>query len=265
MNLLLISYFLIGVSSSFLSGLLGIGGGLIIIPSLVWAFAYFHVVPSNQLMHVVIATSLASSIVNLISSVIAHHRKKNIEWPVFRRMSLGILLGAFFLGPAIMLILSGNTLKAFFGIICFIFSIQMILPKKNKHEETHLPGNLWLSTLSLLIGTLSVILGLAGGVMVATTLNHYSMNMRKVIGTTASVALLLSLSGTLSLMLISEKDIDGNTGLINWLAFLFIALPSPFFSPLGAKVAQKLPIPLLKKIFAGLIFIIGIKMLLPNY
>lgn len=258
-------YLLTGVISSFLSGLLGIGGGLIIIPALMFIFSHFNIIDSTNLMHITIGTSLASAIINLVSSTLAHHRQGNIRWPVFRLMIPGVLVGALLIGPAIMFSLPNHALKIIFGTACFFFSLQMILPKKNEGNE-NLPGKIIFSFLGLLTGTLSILLGLAGGVIIGTILNYYRMDMRKVVGTTASIAIVLSIAGTVSLMVLGSQETEvlpaWSTGFIYWPALLGIALPSPFLAPLGAKAAQRLPVDTLKKLFAALIFIIGIKMLI---
>lgn len=266
MILLYSAYLLTGVLSSFLSGLLGIGGGLIIVPALMFVFSYFHIIHDQVLMPVVFATSLASSIANLSLSVISHQKHGNIRWDLFRRIIPSILLGAFFLGPFLMSFLSGSLLARIFGVACFFFSAHMFFPMKKSTGEEHLPGNWILSFLGVIIGTLSTLLGLAGGIMIGSLLNYCDMNMRKIIGTTAMIAIVLALAGSLGSVIIGHQT--ENTlppecfGFVYWPALLCLAIPSPLFAPLGAKIAQKLPVSLLKKCFASLILLVGIKMII---
>lgn len=261
-----LAYLSTGIVSSFLSGLLGIGGGLIVIPSLLFIFSYFHVGSTDILMHLVIGTSLASAIVNLFVSLRAHSRQGNVQWSTFRAMYPGVLAGALIIAPAIMSVISGNILQMIFGIFCFISSTLMFFPpKQSEQQEENLPNKKILALLGLFTGTLSVLLGLAGGVITSTILNHYHMNMRKIIGTTASIAFVLAISGTVSMMFLGYHETDilpkWSTGFIYWPALLCLALPSLFFTPLGARMAQTIPIHLLKKSFAVLIFVVGFKML----
>lgn len=261
-----LAYLFTGVFSSFLSGLLGIGGGLIVIPSLLFIFSYFHIGSSNILMHLVIGTSLASAIINLFVSLRSHSQQGNVQWSTFRSMSPGVIAGSLIIAPLIMVILSGNTLQIMFGLFCFISSALMFFPpKKDADRAENLPSKTILTILGVFTGTLSVLLGLAGGVIIGTILNHYHMNMRKVIGTTASIAIVLAISGTISMMILGYHETDilpkWSTGFIYWPALLCLALPTPFFTPLGAKTAQTMPIHLLKKSFAILIFVVGFKML----
>ena len=259
------SYLLTGILSSFFSGLLGIGGGLVIIPALMFIFAHFHVVDSQNLMHLVIGTSLASSILNLVFSVRAHHKKGNVRWSVFYIMCPGVLIGTLLVGPHLMSALSGNTLKTIFGVSCLFFSIQMIYPRKNSDAPEKLPGKVIMTLLGIITGTLSVLLGLAGGAIIGTALNYYHMEMRRIVGTTASVTLILATAGTIGLMTVSYHLSDlppDSIGFIYWPALVGIVISSPFFAPLGVKVAQRLPVHLLKKMFAAFVLIIGLKMLL---
>lgn len=259
-----LAYLLTGIFSSFLSGLLGIGGGLVIVPALLFIFVQYHVTDTDHLMHVVIATSLASAIVNLAFSVKSHYQQGNIRWSVFRMMSPGVFVGALFLGPLVMFLLSGSTLKIIFGVACFLLSTQMFFSRENKNTPENLPGTFVLSCLGVFTGVLSTLLGIAGGVMIGTALNYYHMNMHKVIGTTAAIAIVLSIAGSVGLMVVGYQQIGlptWSTGFVYWPAMLCVALPSPFFAPLGSKAAQYLPVSVLKKMFAILVFMVGLKML----
>jgi len=261
-----LTYFLTGIISSFLAGLLGIGGGLVIVPSLLFIFSYFNVINHAELMHVAMGTSLAASILNLVASFIIHSRRNNIEWPVFQAMLPGVMLGSLIIGPYVMTLLSTNTLQIVFGVACLLFGLHMLLPSKKIEQEENLPGKKTFAGLGVLTGTLSVLLGLAGGVIIGSILNFYHMNMRRVIGTTASIAMILAISGSVSLMILGYQNTiplpPWSTGFIYWPALFGVALPSLFITPLGAKAANQLPVPLLKRAFALLVLAVGSKMLL---
>lgn len=254
-----------GCFASFLSGLLGIGGGLLVVPALFFVFTQFHVIPTPELMHVVIGTSLATSVINLIFSVTAHQRQGAVRWPVFVAMSPGVIAGALLIGPSIMKITPGDVLKIIFGVFCLISAAQMIFRKKNVSDQENLPGKTKLFLLGLTTGSVSSLLGIAGGMMTGTILNYCHMDMRKVVGTTSAICLVLSVSGTIGMMVVGYHEPDlpkWTTGFIYWPAFFGIVLPSLFITSLGATLAHKLPVPVLKNIFAVLVFVIGLKMLL---
>lgn len=265
MALLFTAYLLTGIFSSFLSGLLGIGGGLIIVPALSYIFSYFNVISPDSLMHIVIATSMASAITNLAFSFSSHSRQNNIDWSVVKNFSPGIIIGSLFIGPLIMLVLSSSHLQMIFGLSCLYFGIQMFFSGKKANAEEKLPSRPTLLSLGLGAGTLSTLVGISGGTIIGTILNYYHMNMRKVIGTTTAIAFLLAITGTLGLLVVgyrAEISLPWCTGFVYWPAVLGIALPSPLFAPLGAKLAHKLPTNTLRKLFALLLLIVGIKMML---
>lgn len=263
--MLFLLYLLLGCFASFLSGLLGIGGGLLVVPALFFVFTQFQVIPTPQLMHVVIGTSLATSIINLIFSVTAHQRQGAVRWSVFVAMAPGVIAGALLIGPVIMKITSGDALKIIFGVFCLISAAQMIFRKKNIAAQENLPSKTIMILLGLVTGSVSSLLGIAGGMMTGTILNYCRMDMRKIVGTTSAICLVLSISGTIGMMVVGYHQPNlpkWTTGFIYWPAFLGIVLPSLLITSLGANLAHKLPVNILKNIFAVLVFVIGLKMLL---
>lgn len=159
-------YLLIGCISSFLSGLLGIGGGLIIVPALSFVFTKFHIIAPQQLMHIVVATSLASAIVNLMFSVKTYHQHGSVRWSILLEMLPGIILGALVLAPSIMFIIKGEYLKVMFGIFCLVMAIQMLVGQKYLvHSQENLPNKIGMFFIGLTISSISTLLGITGGVL----------------------------------------------------------------------------------------------------
>jgi uncharacterized membrane protein YfcA len=264
MIILFTAYLLTGILSSFLSGLLGIGGGLIIVPALTYIFSYFDVIPSDSLMHIVIATSMAGAITNLAFSLSSHYRQNNIDWRTVKIFSPGIIIGSLFIGPLIMLVLSSSHLQVIFGLSCLYFGLQMFFSGQKANAEEKLPSRSTLFSLGLGAGTLSTLVGISGGTIIGTILNYYHMNMRKVIGTTTAIAFILTITGTIGLLVVGYQakiSLPWCTGFIYWPAVLGIALASPLFAPIGVKLGHKLPTDTLRKLFAFLMLLVGIKMM----
>jgi len=265
-NLILFGlYILLGCIASLLSGLLGIGGGLVIVPTLLYVFSAFHIVNPEQLMHLTIGTSLACSVVNLMSSVRVHHSKNIIRWTVFKMLSPGVVVGALVLAPIIVHFASSDFLKMLFGAFCLFSAINMVMTKSHANYQEKIPPNFVLFLWGLLTGGLSAILGIAGGVFIGSFLHYCKMNIREIIATSASVSLVLAVSGSIGLLLVGihQPHLPSySTGYIYWPAFIFISIPGLLFARMGAKLAHKLPVHMLKKLFAGLILVVGIKILM---
>jgi hypothetical protein len=259
-----IIYVVLGCCAGFLSGLFGIGGGMIIVPALAAIFAQFQIVDSAQIMHMTVGTSLASSIITLIFTVNAYQKHGSVRWPVVAKLGPGIALGASVLGPSIILYLNTQHLKMAFSLFCLCIAAQIFFTKKgNEGLVENLPGKLWLFILGLFTGTLSSLLGIAGGAITGAILNFYHMNIRKVLGTSAAISIVIAIAGTIGLIFAGYHQTDlpkWSTGFIYWPAFLGIAIPSPFLTPLGTKLAHKLNTVVLKKLFAVLLIVIAIKM-----
>jgi len=260
-------YFSLGCFASFLSGLLGIGGGLIIVPGLVFIFTKMHIVDPSQLMHMVVGTSLASSIVNLVSSTMAHQHHRAVLWPVFFSVAPGAMIGAMFLGPGLILIIESHYLKILFGVFCLVVSTHMLLSKKSAqaHDEVLVLPRKWKLFLGGLFSAgLSTLLGIAGGIMIGTLLQYCRLAMRNVVATSAPICLSIAVTGTAGLMVAGFHQTGlpaYSTGFIYWPALIGIVLPSLIVVPIGARIAHKLPAVKLKKIFALLVLVIGAKML----
>lgn len=259
------SYLLLGCLAGFLSGLLGIGGGLVMVPGLAFIFDHFAVVPHSQLMHLSIGTSLASSIINLIIATRAHHMRNAVKWSVFQAMWPGVLGGTLVIGPLIMIMVNEKILQILFGVFCLLIFLQFVLQKHGAMVEERLPGKKQLALIGLGIGSLSTLLGIAGGAMVGSVLHHYHVDARKVVGTSASVSIIIAVTATIGLFFASRGQTllpTYSTGYLYWPAFIAAAIPSVLVTPLGAKLAHVMPVHLLKKLFGGLMLVIGIKMLL---
>lgn len=255
---------LVGAITGIFSGLLGVGGGLIIVPSLMIILDHYQIVAGGQLMHVCIGTSLACGIPNLLNASFQHNKRKMVRWSVFYASLPGVLLGAFILGPVLVLYLNDNYLKILFGLFCLFISLYLLLFKKLQGEEK-LPGKIALSLYGFFVAAVSTLLGIAGGAIIGALFSIWKMGPREVVGTISAIGLPITIAGTIGIILISHDQAGLpalSTGYVYWPAFFGIALPGLITVSLGAHLSHKLPVALLKKIFACLVLIIGLKMLL---
>jgi uncharacterized membrane protein YfcA len=257
----LIGYLLLGAFAGTIAGLFGVGGGLIIVPIL--AIMFKHQEFSNDIiMHLAIGTSLATIILTSISSVIAHHRRGAVLWPVFMQLAPGILAGAFG-GAYIADLISSDILKIGVGVFAVIAAVKMILDFKPQPQR-ELPGKAGMTLVGGGIGVISALIGIGGGTLTTPFLLWCNKTIRNAIATSAACGLPIAVAGAAGYIrtgLDSQILPEWSSGYVYWPALFGITLASVIFAPLGAWLAHKLPMDLLKKCFALLLAVIGIRLL----
>lgn len=254
-------YLLIGVFSGTTAGLLGLGGGIIIVPALAFVFAHYNFIPHTQVMHMAIGTSLATIIVTLLASLVAHTRHESVKWHLVKFMWPWLLIGAC-LGALIANFLPTYFLRVTFSFFLFYTSAKIIFARTIE-EDKPLPSPNIIRAVSIGAGSLSGILGVGAGATLIPFFLHCKLTIREAAGTAVATGIVISLMASASFMLLgwSTVHLPWSTGYVYWPAFLGIGLTSIFFAPLGAYLAYKLPATPLKFILAVFLFLIGIDML----
>ncbi|CCH50059.1 sulfite exporter TauE/SafE family protein [Pseudodesulfovibrio piezophilus] len=254
-------YIILGAFAGVFAGLLGIGGGLVIVPMLNIAFELQNF-PDVHIQHVALGTSLATIIFTSMSSMRAHHKRGAINYSAFWRLTPGIITGTF-LGAWFASILSTMFLKALFGIFLFYVATQMLTGKKASASR-ELPGAAGIFGVGNGIGIFSALVGIGGGTLTVPFLSWCNQTMHTAIATAAAVGLPIALVGTTGFIIngLGVEGIPGpHVGYIYIPAFLGIISTSILTAPLGAKLAHSLPVDKLKRIFALLLYVVGTKML----
>jgi uncharacterized membrane protein YfcA len=259
-DLLLLVVF--GGLAGVLAGLLGIGGGIIIVPVLAQVFIHQDVSPA-VLMHVAIGTSLATIVVTSVSSIRAHQQRGAIEWQVVKRITPGIIAGGL-LGAAVATLLSGPTLRVVFAIFLLIVAVRMLqggaVPAHRK-----LPGTAGMLGAGGLIGTVSTLMGVGGGTMSVPFLTWCNVTVRHAVATSAAIGLPIALTGAASYAVTGWGQADlppWSIGYINLPALVGIVVASIVAAPLGAALAHRIDPTLLKRLFAVFLAIMGFRLLL---
>ena len=253
-------YIPLGMFAGLMAGLFGIGGGLIIVPALVAIFSYLGF-DSAITMHLAIGTSLATIIFTSLSSVWAHHKKGAVLWAVFSKLALGIVVGAVtagFIADAI----PSKGLQWFFAIFELYVAIQMTLGFK-PDASRELPGNTAMLGAGAIIGTISSFVGIGGGTLTVPFLMWCNTSIHKAIATSAACGLPIALAGTVGFIISGWNETllpNYSLGYIHLPSLLGIVSTSVLFAPLGAKLAHRLPVALLKRVFAGFLFLLAIYM-----
>ena len=258
----LLLYLTLGAFAGVMAGMLGVGGGLIIVPVLAWIFGRQQV-SDALIMHLAIGTSLASIVVTSISSVRAHHQRGAVLWPAFWRLTPGIVIGAW-LGAAVADVLSSAALTKIFAVFVLMVSAQMAFGAKPAPQR-ELPGAAGMAGTGGVIGVVSAIVGIGGGSLTVPFLIWCNIQMRQAVATSAACGLPIALAGALGFIVTGFNAADlpaWSLGYVYGPALIGVAFTSMLTAPLGAKLAHTLPTDSLKKIFAVFLAVIGTKMLL---
>jgi len=257
----LVWYLATGVFAGFIAGLFGVGGGLVIVPILVLVFTQTGV-DQNIIIHLAIGTSLATIVATSISSVIAHHRHQAVLWPVFMRMTPGILFGAW-LGAQLAALFSSAVLGNIFGAFELLVAAKMLLGF-NPQQSRSIPGITGLTGISIIIAALSALIGIGGGTLSVPFLAWCRVRIQQAVGTAAALGLPIAVSGMLGFTYagwLVENLPPYSLGFVYLPAWLGISAASVMLAPAGAKLAHRLPADKLRKIFAIFLAILGILML----
>lgn len=255
-------YLLVGAFTGLVAGLFGIGGGLVIVPSLVFVFQQTATIPNNLLMHVAVGTSLAVMIITSLSAARSHNQIDRILWPVFHKLWPGLISGTLS-GSLIAAWVPTDWLKMFFGLFLFFVAIKMLLEKQVTHQAS-LPKPWIIILVCFLIGLLSGLLGVGGGILLVPFMVYCGINPRKIAGLSNSCAVTIASIGTLSFLITGlheTKALNNTLGYIYWPAVLLIGITSSLVAPLGATLHYKLPSHQLRYGFIILIILTALKML----
>jgi len=251
-------YLLLGSFVGLLAGLLGVGGGLIIVPILAAMFIY-NGLPYEIIMHLALGTSLASILFTSLSSVYSHHKHQAVNWSRVSKLCPGILLGAW-LGGLSASVLSTDILKPVFALFELLVAVYMLWGIKAQTHKSS-PSLLNFTTSGGIIGYISSIVGIGGGTMTVPWLMWHGSSIHKAIGTSAAAGFPIAVGGAMSYLYAGwEHNLlpQYSIGFIYLPALISIIISSVVFAPLGANLAHKLDVNKLKQIFAFLL--IGLAM-----
>ena len=258
-------YLAVGLFAGFLAGLLGVGGGLVIVPVLTFVFTAQHF-PEAHALHIALGTSLASIMFTSISSFRAHHTHGAVNWHIVRAITPGIVTGTL-LGTVLAAHLTTAFLKIFFVIFLFYVATQMLLDIRPKAHR-QLPGVLGMFGAGNVIGGVSSLVGIGGGTLSVPFMTWCNIKMHEAIGTSAAIGFPIAVAGAVGYVAngLAVKELPLlSLGYVYLPALLGVVAASMFTAPLGAKLAHRLPVQKLKKIFAMLLYVLGIRMALSLY
>ncbi len=257
----ILGYLAIGSVSGFFAGLLGIGGGVILVPAFLVALGKAGF-PDSVLFQTALGTSMATILFTALSSLRSHHSRGAVMWPVVRNFTPGILVGTL-LGAYIARHTPIEGLSIFFAVFLLFVALQLAFQLRPQAERI-LPGTAGQTAAALGIGVVSALVAIGGGAMTVPFLVWCNCPVRKAIGTAAAIGFPIAVGGTLGYVYNGwgvPGTRSGSLGFVYLPALLWTVLAAVSTAPLGARAAHVLPTTLLRRVFAVLLLIIAVRML----
>lgn len=251
-----------GVFAGILAGLLGVGGGIVIVPVLFFLFQSFGV-SAESAMLIATATSLATIVPTSVSSIRSHSKKGNVDVVLLKRWAVFILLGVL-AGSWLVTRVDGSVLTLMFAVIAILSALNMLFRTGKSALLHQLPGTAGQTAMGTSIGFFSAMVGIGGGTLSVPMLTLCNYPAHKAVGTASAIGLLISLPAALTMLVLGSTPADapaGTFGLVNIIGFSCIVPLTVLFAPVGASLATKLNAAKLKQVFAVVLLITGLRML----
>jgi uncharacterized membrane protein YfcA len=253
---------LAGAVAGVLAGLLGVGGGIVIVPALFYIFGYLDVDTSVR-MHLAVGTSLATIIPTSVRSMRAHQARGSFDGQLFRAWMPALVAGVV-VGSGLAGLANTFVLTVLFAVVALLVSLHMAFgrPEWRLASQPPRPPASWL--LAGCIGSISAMMGIGGGTLSVPSMSLFGVPIHRAVGTSAGFGLLIALAGTLGFMLTGwglTALPDFSVGYVNWLSFLLIVPATVLFVPLGARLAHSLSQTNLRRAFAFFLALTALRML----
>jgi len=257
----LTAYLGTGVIAGVMAGLMGVGGGIVVVPALVWIFAEAGL-GGDWIFHLAVGTSLATLIGTGSTSAYFHHRRGAVRWDLVLVLVPWLVVGAW-IGTAVAGSLEEIWLRRIFGLFLVYVGSSMLF-KRAQGESGELSGTLGIGLIGTGIGSLSALLGIGGGTLIVPFFARSGLDMRRAIASSAACGPPIALAGVFGYIAVGwgrDGLPAGSTGFVYWPAVVGILLASIPSAPLGALLAHSLPLLVLRRIFALLVLAVAAKLL----
>ena len=259
---LILELLAMGTIAGFLAGLLGVGGGMLMVPAMSWLLTN-QGVASGPAVKMAVATSMATILFTSLSSVRAHHRLGNVRWPTARALVPGVLAGGLAAGAGAFALLKGQGLALFFAAFIGYTALQMLLDRKPSPSRA-LPGPAGLFGVGAGVGFISGLLGAGGAFLSVPFMTWCNVPPREAVGTSAALGFPIAAASTLGYLVSGwnlPPALPGAFGYLYLPGLVLVAVASVLMAPLGARTAQRINVTLLKRFFAVLLFALALTML----
>ncbi|MBA2710665.1 MAG: sulfite exporter TauE/SafE family protein [Tatlockia sp.] len=244
---------------------MGIGGGIVVVPALIFLFQNNSTIPAELIMPMAIGTSLAVMVVTAQATIRFHYKKGNIAWPIYKLLAPGIALGTV-CGALLTDKLPTDFLKILFAVFLVFIAFKMLFDMHQKaHPRHNFPSRYKNQLISFFIGCQSGLLGIGGGALVIPYLNYCGLDIKKITPIAALCTITVAVIGTFAFISIGAFKTNlpaFSSGFVYWPAVIGIAIPSSFLAPFGARLTYLLPVKHLKYFFILLLLATTIELLI---
>lgn len=255
----IVAFVLLGLIAGFFAGLLGVGGGIVTVPVMSLLILPYLDFPSEHIMHIAVASSLAAIIPTSIMSAYGHHRQGGVVWPIAIKFTPGLLLGGIS-GALMASHISTDALQLGFAFFLIFVAIYMLFSPESWIQPVEGRDKIF-SGVSFPIAFLSAVLGVGGGTMTVPYLLWRGIDIRKAVGISAYCGLPIAIASSITFFVIQQSElIESQVDFLYLPAALGISLGSIFFAPIGAKFTQKLPVLKIKQLFAFVLVIASVEL-----
>ncbi len=252
----------IGALAGVLAGLLGVGGGIVLVPAFFYAFQTLGY-DGPQLMQLCLATSLATIVVTSVRSVLSHNKKAAVDWAILRAWAPGIALGAI-IGVAVASNLRSTTLQAVFGVLGIVIGLYMGLGKAHWRLGAEMPKGVGRIMTSPVVGFLSVLMGIGGGSFGVPLMSLFNVPIHRAVATAAGFGLIIAVPGVAGFLLLpveASMRPPFTIGAVNLPAFAIVILMTLTTAPWGVRLAHAMDAKPLKRVFAVFLILVALNML----
>lgn len=252
--------FVIGGVAGVVAGLLGVGGGIVLVPAFFYAFTHLGY-DGPQLMQICVATSLATIVVTSPRSVASHHKKGAVDWQMLRDWAPFIVVGAL-AGTLVAALVKSVVLQVVFGVLAGLAGLYMAFGKPGWRLGTQLPGQPGRGIMASVLGFCSAMMGIGGGTFGVPLMSLYGVPIHRAVATAAGLGVLIAVPSVLGFLFVPIENAPPYTvGAVNLPAFLVVIGSTMLTTPWGVKLAHAMDPKPLKRAFAVFITLVALNML----
>ncbi|KQI68773.1 hypothetical protein AN189_07760 [Loktanella sp. 3ANDIMAR09] len=250
----------IGAFGGLLAGLLGVGGGIVLVPAFYYAFVGLGF-DGPEVMRLCLGTSLATIIVTSIRSVMSHNKKGAVDWDILKTWAPGIVIGAI-LGTLLVAQLRTSALQAIFGVLAVIVGLYMATGRNHWRLGDAMPKGVLRAILSPVLGFLSVLMGIGGGSFGVPVMSLFGVPIHRAVATAAGFGVIIAVPAVVGFLLTPMQDAPPFTiGSVNAVAFLLVIAMTLITAPMGAALAHRIDAKPLKRGFGVFLILVALNML----